>query len=197
MFSEYSLQIVRLSINSFEYEAIRLSIKWPVYCIGCDTELSANGGSMGINKKISYKWLKKEYKASYTIETALVMTVFCLVMVVLIQQAYRLHDETKNGMKLQEGLEKIRHDEDGNGEKIQDEMQEHIGLLLSMEGVDIKLEAGSNKAAGKIWGTENGRKWELEISERIYEPEEFLRKMAALKQLEERYESQIQERNAP
>ncbi len=152
---------------------------------------------MKTNRTIVYEWLKKEYAGSYTIETAWAMAVFCLVMVVMIQQAYRLHDETKNGMKLQEAVEQIRHDEDEQEDKIQDDMQHSIGLLLSMERIDLKLETKGSQATGRISGQKRGGKWELEISERIYEPEEFLRKMAALKQLEERYESQIQKGDAP
>ena len=94
-------------------------------------------------------------------------------------------------------MEQIRHDEDEQEDKIQDDMQHSIGLLLSMERIDLKLETKGSQATGRISGQKRGGKWELEISERIYEPEEFLRKMAALKQLEERYESQIQKGDAP
>ena len=56
------------------------------------------------------------YAASYTIETACVMAVFCMALVVLIQQAYRLHDETKSGMVLQLAVEQARHQEDESTE---------------------------------------------------------------------------------
>lgn len=35
------------------------------------------------------------FSGSYTVEMAYIMAVFCMVMVVLVQQAYRIHDETK------------------------------------------------------------------------------------------------------
>ncbi len=89
------------------------------------------------------------------------MAVFCLVMVVLIGQAYRLHDETKSGMELQEAVELVRHDEDDRTDQLEQEVAERTGLLFSMDGT------------------------------------EFLRKVAALKQLEERYESQVQAGDAP
>ena len=142
-------------------------------------------------------WLERKYAGSYTIETVWVMAVFCLVMVVLVQQAYRLHDETKNGMSLQEAVELVRHDEDERGEELVNEAKGRLGLVLSMDGVALEVEQGKKKAVGNISGREKGGKWNLEISSGVYEPEEFLRKLAALKQLEERYERQIQEGNAP
>lgn len=142
-------------------------------------------------------WVNKEYPASYTIETAWAMAVFCLVMVVLIQQAYRLHDETKNGMSLQEAIELARHDEDERTDEIGKEANARLGLVLSMDRVYLEVERGKKQAAGCVSGQQNDGKWNLEISSGIYDSEEFLRKMAALKQLEERYEHQIQEGNAP
>lgn len=142
-------------------------------------------------------WLDKGYPASYTVETAWVMAVFCLVMVVLIQQAYRLHDETKNGMSLQEAVELARHDEDGRGDEIGEEARARLGLMLSMDRVDLEVKQGTKQTVGSAGGQGNNGRWSLEISSSVYEPEEFLRKMAALKQLEERYERQIQKGDAP
>lgn len=137
------------------------------------------------------------YAASYTVEMAYIMAVFCLVMVVLVQQAYRLHDETKSGMTLQEAVERMRHDEDDRGEEIVEEVQICSGLLLSMDHLNMELGKSSSKITGQLSGSRPEGVWNLEISSKIYEPEEFLRKVAALKQLEERYEGQIQEGDAP
>ena len=122
------------------------------------------------------------------------MAVFCLVMVVLIQQAYRLHDETKSGMELQEAVEMVRHDEDDRAQELAQEVDERAGLLFSMDSTGLQIEKGVN---GEICGERQGGPWGLKITSGIYEPEEFLRKIAALKQLEERYESQLQEGDAP
>ena len=59
-----------------------------------------------------------------------------------------------------------------------------------MENTDIKLNRGILRVEGNCSGQQKGKAWDLEISSRIYAPEEFLRMMAALKQLEERYEHQ-------
>lgn len=142
-------------------------------------------------------WFEKEYEGSYTVEMAYIMAVFCLVMVVLIQQAYRLHDETKCGMTLQEAVEQMRHDEDEKKEEILEEIQRQSGLLFSMDNLNLDLEKSGSRIAGQISGQRPEGAWNLEISSKIYEPEEFLRKVAALKQLEERNESQIQEGDAP
>lgn len=137
------------------------------------------------------------FSGSYTIEMAYIMAVFCMVMVVLVQQAYRIHDETKSGMKLQEAVERIRHDEDNQDQEIEEQIQQSFGLMLSMKGTAIKLNKGIGRIRGSCSGQQKGKVWSLEISSRIYAPEEFLRMMAALKQLEERNERQLQKGNAP
>lgn len=125
------------------------------------------------------------FSGSYTVEMAYIMAVFCMVMVVLVQQAYRIHDETKSGMKLQEAVEQMRHDEDDQTKEIEKEVKQNLGLMFSMENTDIKLNRGILRVEGNCSGQQKGKAWDLEISSRIYAPEEFLRMMAALKQLEE------------
>jgi signal transduction histidine kinase len=137
------------------------------------------------------------FSGSYTVEMAYIIAVFCMVMVVLVQQAYRIHDETKSGMKLQEAVEQIRHDEDEQTKEIEKGVKQNLGLMFSMENTDIKLNRGILRVEGNCSGQQKGKAWDLEISSRIYAPEEFLRMMAALKQLEERYEHQLQKGNAP
>ncbi len=82
------------------------------------------------------------FSGSYTVEMAYIMAVFCMVMVVLVQQAYRIHDETKSGMKLQEAVEQMRHDEDDQTKEIEKEVKQNLGLMFSMENTDIKLNRG-------------------------------------------------------
>lgn len=120
-----------------------------------------------------------------------------MVMVVLIQQAYRLHDETKSGIKLHEAVEVLRHDEDERDEEINRQAQDSVGHLFSMSGTALEVNRGIFRVTGSYSGQERDRVWNLEISGKPYAPEEFLRMMAALKQLEERNERQLQEGNAP
>lgn len=140
------------------------------------------------------KW---EYSASYTIEISYIMAVFCMVMIVLVQQAYRLHDETKSGMYLHQAVEEFRHDEDKKKDEIIRHTQEDAGFLLSMEGIRFELKEGFSRVTGTSDGKTEKGIWNLEISSKVYEPEEFLRKMAALKQLEERNEHPLQKGDAP
>lgn len=136
----------------------------------------------------SAKTGEKMYAASYTIETACVMAVFCMALVVLIQQAYRLHDETKSGMVLQLAVEQARHQEDESTE----EPAEGFGLMFSMEDASLQIEEGLNRVNGHVQALRGSSGWSLEISQKKYEPEEFLRQIAALKQLEERDEGKLQ-----
>lgn len=145
-------------------------------------------------KKRELDW---QFSGSYTVEMAYIMAVFCMVMVVLVQQAYRIHDETKTAMKLQEAVEQMRHDEDEQTGEIEENLHRNFGLMFSMEGTEIKLNRGIGRVKGSCSGQQKGKGWNLEISSRIYAPEEFLRMMAALKQLEERDERQLQKGNAP
>ena len=140
------------------------------------------------------KW---EYSGSYTVEMAYIMAVFCMIMVVLVQQAYRLHDETKSGMYLHQAVEEFRHDEDEQKDEIIRRTQESAGFLLSMDGIRFGLEEKLSRVTGTSDGRTKKGVWNLEISSKIYEPEEFLRKIAALKQLEERNEHPLQEGDAP
>lgn len=148
-------------------------------------------------RKAGCAWPDKRYAGSYTVEMAYIMAVFCLVMVVLIGQAYRLHDETKSGMELQEAVELVRHDEDDRTQELAQEVEARTGLLFSMDSTGLQIEKEAGQVSGGIFGERQGGPWGLEITSGIYEPEEFLRKIAALKQLEERYEGQLQEGNAP
>lgn len=138
-----------------------------------------------------------QFSGSYTVEMAYIMAVFCMVMVVLVQQAYRIHDETKTAMKLQEAVEQLRHDEKDQDGEIEENVRKNFGLMFSMEGTRIELNRGIGRVEGSCGGQQRGKTWGLEISSRIYAPEEFLRMMAALKQLEDRNEHQLQKGNAP
>ncbi len=137
------------------------------------------------------------YSGSYTIEMAWIMAVFCFVMVVLVQQAYRLHDEAKSGMNLLEAAELVRHDEDGKRDEILKEVKQRYGLLLSTKHLQISVDQEGSRVRIRASGQRKNGPWSLEITEKRYEPEEFLRKIAALKQLEERNEGSIQEGDAP
>lgn len=148
-------------------------------------------------KRVLKNVLRSEYPGSYTIEMTWVMAVFCFIMVVLIQQAYRLHDETKSGMNLFQVSEMIRHDEDERREEILKEARQRYGLLLSTDNLKMEAEEEGNRIKSQVSGQRKDGPWSLEITEERYEPEEFLRKIAALKQLEERYEGSIQEGDAP
>lgn len=150
-----------------------------------------------LSKRVLKNVLRSEYPGSYTIEMTWVMAVFCFIMVVLIQQAYRLHDETKSGMNLFQVSEMIRHDEDERREEILKEARQRYGLLLSTDNLKIEAEEEGNRIKSQVSGQRKDGPWSLEITEERYEPEEFLRKIAALKQLEERYEGSIQEGDAP
>lgn len=49
-------------------------------------------------------------QASYTVETAGVMSLVLLTIMILINQAFRLHEETKSIFALHESVERARHE---------------------------------------------------------------------------------------
>lgn len=129
-------------------------------------------------------------KGSYTIEAAVIMSIFCFMSVGIIGQGYRVYDETTGRMVLHESVEKGRHgleweeaawlkelEEKGSGRK-------RTGF--SFDNFQIQLEKQAKRIAGKADASTIKGQWDAQIEAEIFRPEEFLRKIEAVKQLEER-----------
>ena len=73
---------------------------------------------------------EKTLKGSLTVEAAWIMAMVLLSIAVMLQQACRIHDETKAAMGLHEALEKGRHGSAKELEASASGVQEHLGRLM-------------------------------------------------------------------
>ena len=73
---------------------------------------------------------EKTLKGSLTVEAAWIMAMVLLSIAVMLQQACRIHDETKAAMGLHEALEKGRHGSAKELEASVSGAQEHLGRLM-------------------------------------------------------------------
>ena len=128
-------------------------------------------------------------KGSYTIEAAVIMSIFCLMMTAVLHQAYKLHDETVGKMALHERIEQGRRlnpweREQGLAE-IEGQAVKRKTAQFSFK--DFRLQLGEK--SGRIVGKSEARK--------PFEPEVFLRKTEAVKQLEAGDGSLLRKTDAP
>lgn len=127
-------------------------------------------------------------KGSYTIEAAVIMSIFCIMMAVVIRQAYGLHDETVGKMALHERVEQARRlspweRKQGIAEIERQAVKRKI-TQFSFHGFRLHLEEHSGKVAGKSEARKPDGQWNIQIEAGIFEPETFLRKTEAVRQLE-------------
>ena len=122
---------------------------------------------------------EKTLKGSLTVEAAWIMAMVLLSIAVMLQQACRIHDETKAAMGLHEALEKGRHGSAKELEASASGVQEHLGRLMFFPDCDLAI-----KEKGKrIYGEGRGGKWKREIEAERYRPETFLRKITLIEGL--------------
>lgn len=96
------------------------------------------------------------------------MSLVLLVLCTLIQNAYRIHDETCGAMALQQRVEKLRHQEEGD--RINIERGQRISRLLSKEW-QLETSVNRNIVKGEIKNNE----WSINLETEIYDPENFMR----------------------
>lgn len=140
-------------------------------------------------------------KGSYTVEAAVIMSIFCLMTAVVIRQAYKLHDETVGKMALHEQVERARRLSSWEREQelaeIEGKAAKRKITRFSFEDFHLQLRKQRGKIVGKSEAREPGRQWNMEIEAGIFEPEAFLRKIEAAKQLEGRDGSSLRKADAP
>ena len=120
-------------------------------------------------------------KGSYTIEAAVIMSICFFMTAGIIGHAYQLYDETTGRMVLHKNIEKMRHLTSEERKKAQ----------FSDENFNMNLSEQANHIIGKANGKRFHGQWSAEIDSGIFQPEGFLRKVEAAKQLEERNGSSL------
>lgn len=125
------------------------------------------------------------YEASYTVETALVLSVVFLSLGTVIKTAYRRHDITAGNMVLEEMLEKLRYSrgEEDMGPELVREGERKANPALGSGPVRIRLEKNGRRASGRV--IMDG--WEQEMKIRLFEPGRTMRRYRALRELGEKF----------
>lgn len=140
-------------------------------------------------------------KGSYTIEAAVIMSIFCFMMAAVIHQAYGLHDKTVGKMALHERVEQARRLSPWEREQglAEIERQAVKRRTVQFSFKDFRLQLG--KQPGRVVGKSEAKmpsgQWNIQIEAGIFEPEAFLRKTEAVKQLEGRDGSSLRKADAP
>lgn len=122
---------------------------------------------------------EKALKGSLTVEAAWIMAMVLLSISVMLQQASRIHDETKAAMGLHEAVEKSRH---GSGKELDASAsgaREHMGRLMFFPDCSLAIK----EKGQRIYGEGRGGKWKREIEAGRFRPETFLRKITLIEGL--------------
>lgn len=114
---------------------------------------------------------------SYTIETAFVMAVVLWTLMIIISQAYNIHDKTRSGMVIHQNVEILCHQEENKKAKAEAGAKRQLSSLFSLKDVKCSFFVEKKKTEGRI----EAEKWRKSIISDRFEPEAFLR-MAALGQ---------------
>lgn len=112
------------------------------------------------------------YSGSYTVEAAWVSAVVILAVVTTIQAAYGLRGRVVQAMVLHEAVETVRHEKGLTAQEVQ--------TRFERTGVRLELQE-----RGGIIDGQAADRWEVRIQSTKFRPEEFLRRITLLEQLEE------------
>lgn len=137
-------------------------------------------------KRAVYMDMKRiRLRGSYTVEAAFVMAVVLWAIMVSIQAAYCLRDETAGAMALQEAVLQLSHGEDMEPEEAAARGMERAGQPFSWEDYEFQMKVRGNVLTGrKIEAIGRGGSWKLELEQKVFDPENFLRMISLLDQEE-------------
>ena len=117
-----------------------------------------------------------EYRGSFTVEAACVMSVVLLSLAVFIGKAGQVHDETAAAMVLHEAVEKCRHEKNLRSQEAELFFRENKGLMLQFVDLHLSIQEKGEKRIGKV----SGGKWKKQIEVKEFRPEQFLRKITLI-----------------
>lgn len=107
----------------------------------------------------------KKLAGSYTVEATLVMSIVLFTMAAFIRFGYQQCRQATGTMRLHEMVEIMRHQEKGEEQR-----------SINASAYQIYAE----KKGSQVKGTIQGDGWKLTIENRVFEPEEFIRKLTLL-----------------
>lgn len=129
--------------------------------------------------------MKGRLNGSYTVEAAFVMAVILFALMISIQSAYRLRDEVTGAMALAESVQRLRHNETESPGDTADWAIRRAGSPFSWKEYQFEFNMSGNALTGRrIKGIGMGGRWRLELDQRVFDPENFLRKLTLISQEE-------------
>lgn len=129
--------------------------------------------------------MNSKLQGSYTIEAAFVMAIVLWTLLFSIQAAYRLRDEVVGAMALEECLQRLRHSETDQPSEVALWAVRRAGRPFSWKEYEFQAYFSGNFMTGeKVEVSGGGGRWKLELEQKVFDPEKFLR-MATLINQEE------------
>lgn len=117
---------------------------------------------------------------SLTVEAAFVVTMVFLSLAFMLCSAFEIHDQTVGAMSLHEAVALGSHETDLDRGKVKDLGNSQMERMI-LNRVNLELEDKGTEIKGSV----NAENWGIEITQKDFYPEDFLRKVTLLKQLKE------------
>ena len=126
--------------------------------------------------------MKRQYKASFTVEASVVFSVALLFISAFFESAMKLHDICYGNAVIAEALEKVSQSDDENMDyeirNISEQMAKKKSIFLSQK-LDLKLRKENDSIIGYI----EGREYKNIHKRKLYEPEKTLRKLTLIENI--------------
>ncbi len=129
--------------------------------------------------------MNRRFKASFTIEATFVMAVIFWAIMIIIQAAYNLHDETVGAIILHSAVERLCHSESENSDEICASIKNSGVRPLIWKDYEIQMDLKGNMLTGKkVQAAAKGGTWGFDLEVKVFDPENFLRLISLLNQEE-------------
>ncbi|MFR3730771.1 TadE/TadG family type IV pilus assembly protein [Lacrimispora sp.] len=129
--------------------------------------------------------MKRRVSGSFTVEAAFVMAIVLWALLLSIQAAYRIRDQTVGAMALQEAVQRLRHNESEMPEEAVAWAEKRAGTPFSWKRYGFELKTTGNPLTGnRVNASAAGGRWKLSLEQKVFDPENFLRMMTLTDQEE-------------
>jgi len=129
--------------------------------------------------------VRERFNGSYTVEAAFVMAIVLWALLFSIQTAYRLRDEVVGAMAMAESVERLRHNETELPDEASLWAARRAGRSFSWGKYEFLVSMTGNPITGRrVKASGAGGSWKLEMEQRVFDPENFLRLLTLMNQEE-------------
>lgn len=129
--------------------------------------------------------MSERLNGSYTVEAAFIMAIVLWALLFSIQAAYRLRDEVVGAMAMAESVERLRHSETELPDEASLWAARRAGRPFSWGKYEFQVSMTGNPITGRrVKASGAGGSWKLEMEQRVFDPENFLRLLTLMNQEE-------------